>query len=194
MTTQTSRRFRWQWPTAFVLALLGRPLVAADAAKLVSGVELPPLEAQALSGDLTVLPRDARGHGALLVIGFSKAAAKITQEWLEACRSAAQARSAGSGLYCYDLRMLEEVPRLFRGSVERGMRSGLPEGLQRRTLLVYTENEAWRKRVGADDQDTAYVIGCDKDGRVRATAAGKFAEAELKTILEAIDPMPPSRN
>ncbi|PYT09754.1 MAG: hypothetical protein DMF49_01250 [Acidobacteria bacterium] len=193
MTTQRSRRFRAQWPLLFALASLGQPLVAADASKLVSGVELPPLEVKALSGDLAALPRDARGHPAVLIIGFSKAAAEISRAWVERCRSAAAARPDGSGVYCYDVRMLEGVPRLFRGMVERRMRSSYPVNLQRQTLLVYSENDAWRQRVGAADEKTAYVIGCDREGRVRGTAVGQFLELELKKLLEAIEPMPPNR-
>ena len=187
MTSQWSRCFRGQWPLLIALASLGQPLVAANAPILVPGVELPLLEVRALSGDLATLPRDARGHAAVLVIGFSKAAAKISRAWLDSCRSAAAAGPAGSNVYCYDVRMLEGVPRVLRSMVERGMRNGLPVELQRQTLLVYTENDAWSERVGATDDKTAYVIGCDREGHVRGTATGQFVELELKKILEAID-------
>lgn len=193
MRTQRSGRFRAGGLLLFALASLGQPLLASNAPKLMPGVELPVLEVRALSGDLAALPRDARGHAAVFIIGFSKAAAKISRAWLESCRSSAAARPAGSGVYCYDVRMLEGVPQAFRGMVERGMRSGLPVDLQRQTLLVYEENEAWRGRVGAADEKTAYVIGCDREGRVRGTAAGQFVEMELKKILEAIEPIPPNR-
>lgn len=179
-----------QWLLLFALASLGQPLLQAAAPKLVPGVELPLMEVKDLSGDLAALPRDARGHAAVFVIGFSKAAAKINRAWLESCRAAAAAGPTGSEVYCYDVRMLEGVPRPFRGMVERAMRRDLPVDLQRHTLLVYAENEAWRERVGADDENTADVIGCDREGRVRGTAAGQFVELELKRILEAIEQRP----
>lgn len=170
------------------LALL---LMAASAPRLTPGTELPPLEVKSLSGDVVALPRDTRGgHPTLLVIGFSKAATKLTQPWLDACRAAAANDPAGSGLYCYDVRMLESVPRLFRSAVERSMRTGFPVALQRQTLLAYTENDAWRERVGADDDKTAYLIGCDRDGRVRRTARGTFMEAELKKLLDEMNATP----
>ena len=86
--------------------------------------------------------------------------------------------------------MLADVPKLLRGMVERGMRKGYPVDLQRQTLLVYEESEAWRGRAERIDDKMAYVIACDRDGRVRATAAGGFAEAELKRMLEVIEPRP----
>lgn len=189
MTFWSSRPSHAQWPLLIALALLGQSHAAAISPKLVPGVELPLLEGKALSGDSVALPRDARGHAAVLVIGFSKAAAKVTRPWLDSCRSAAAARPAGSDVYCYDVRMVEGVPRLFRGMIERGMRNGLTVELRRKTLLIYSENDAWRERIGNDGDDkTAYIIGCDNDGRIRVTSAGGFVEMELKKILEAIEP------
>lgn len=187
---RSSRDSRVGLPLLIGLVLLCQVLVAADEPKLEPGVELPTLESKTLSGDPAVLPRDAAGHPAVLIIGFSKAAAKITRAWLENCLAAAASRPGGSSLYCYDIRMLEDVPKSFRGMVERSMRSGYPAELQRRALLVYTGNDAWRQRVGVADDKTAYVIGCDKDGRVRKTVSGQFGDAVLKSLLEAIDPSP----
>lgn len=178
------------WPLLLALASLGQAGMAAEASKLVPGDELPLLEATTLNGELVTLPRDARGHAVVLVVGFSKAAAKTTRQWLESCRTAATVKSAGYGVYCYDARMLESVPRLFRGSMERGMRGGFSVDVQRRTLLVYSGNEAWRGRLGAEDEKTGYIVGFDREGRVRGMAAGQFADTELKRILEAIDPVP----
>jgi len=193
MKTRRSGHSRVQWSVLFALASLGQPPLAADAPQLMTGVELPLLEARVLSGESATLPRDAQGNASVLIIGFSKAATEISRAWLKGCRSAAAARPAGLGVHGYDVRMLEGVPRLFRSSVERGMRSGLPVDLQRQTLLVYEGNEVWRERLGVADKNTSYVIGCDKAGRVQGTAAGQFVEMELKKILEAITPIPPIR-
>jgi len=190
MTIPLSGFFRVQLPVLIVL--LCQPLVVANEPKLEAGVQLPTLEVKTLSGDLAALPRDAAGHPAVLVAGFSKAASKLSRAWLDNCRTAAASRLGGSGVYCYDVRMLEDVPRSFRGMVERSMRSGCPAELQRTTLLVYSGNDAWRERLGAGDDKTAYVIGCDREGRVRRIVTGQFVETELQSLLEAIDPIPPT--
>lgn len=189
MTVLRTRSPAW-WPLLIALLSFGGPVVAATAGKLAEGVELPLLESEALSGAVVTLPQDARGHGSVLVIGFSKAAAKITRAWTEGCRAGAGAGEARPNVYCYDVRMLEEVPRAFRGMVERGMKKGLPAELWPRTLLVYAANDLWRERLGADDDETAYVIGCDGEGRVRRLATGQFMKVELTDILAAITPKP----
>lgn len=188
--TRYASRHRRPVVLVIALALLDQPLAAGGGGELQPGVDLPALEATTLNGEPAALPRDAGGRPALLVIGFTKAAAKIARPWMDHCRSAtaatATAEAGGAGVSCYDVRMLEDVPRAFRGMMEHGMRGELPAELQRHTLLVYSENEAWRKRVGVADDKTAYVIACDGEGRVRGTAIGPFVETELKRLLDAL--------
>ena len=129
-----------------------------------------------LSGEPLALPADAKGHAAMLVVGFTKAAVKATRPWIEACR-------ADGSMLCFDVRMLESVPRWLRGTVERGMRSGYPPELQRRTLLVYEGNDAWRKVLNVSDDDAAYVVVLDSDSTVRATATGPCSPDALRKIL-----------
>ena len=191
MTISWSGASRVRLPLVIAAVLLGQHL-AANEVKLEPGAQLPTLDGTTLNGDPAALPRDARGHPVVIVIGFSKASTKMTRPWLDNCRTAASSRPAGSAVSCYDVRMLENVPRSFRGMVERSMRSGYPVELERWTLLVYSGNDAWRGRVGAVDDKAAYVIGCDKDGHVRRTATGPFVNGELQKLLEAIDPIPPS--
>src|SRR5262245_24262021 len=153
-----------------LLLLLGTVAVAAAATiaaapQLATGAELPQLEGTTLNGEAAVLPRDAMGRPVVVVFGFTKAASKITRAWLDGCRHASAPKPAAppstpspspaspsasaqeTGLACYDVRMVEEVPRFFRGMMERGMRGDLPVELQRRTLLVYSQNDLWHARL-----------------------------------------------
>jgi hypothetical protein len=176
-----------RWPLLIALVLPCAPTLAADAERLAEGVELPRLESKALSGSPVSLPHDARGHAVVLVLGFSKAASQVTRPWMEGCRAAAAGPDSPS-LFCYDVRMVEDVPGLFRSMMERAMKGSLPAELLPRTLLVYEANGAWRERVGAADDKTAYVIACDAEGRVRRVASGPFEKSEMERILAAIVP------
>src|SRR5262245_53638792 len=100
------------------------------------------------------LPAGAHGRAAMLVVGFTKASMKVTRPWIEACRS-------DGSMLCFDVRMLENVPKWLRGTVEGGMRKGYPPEMQKQTLLVYEGNDAWRKALGVSDDDAAYVIVVD---------------------------------
>ena len=170
---------------ALLTALLFTP--AAPFQQLSIGADLPPFDAYTLNGETKKMPQDAKGRPAVFVASFSKAAAEFTRPWLDNCRTAVASEPAVSKTSCLDVRMLEDVPRLFRGLVEMGMRSGLPADLQRQVFLVYKNNDAWRQRLGVGDDKAPYVFGCDKDGRVRITSKVPFGAAELKKVLAAIE-------
>ena len=173
--------------TTVCLAAAWSILPAAAAQQIATNAELPFLQAKALAGGEVTLPKDGKGHGALLVIGFSKASAQVTRPWLEACRTTTAPKPAATRTTCYDVRMLADVPWLLRGLVERGMRSGLPADLQKTVLLIYSDNDAWRKRLGVADDNSAYVVACDKDGMVRATTRGPHTQKELERLLASIE-------
>ena len=187
LTVQRTRRSAWS-RLLIALVSVGLPVAAANPGKLAEGVELPLLESVTLSGNAGTLPQDARGHGSVLVIGFSKASMQFTRPWMEGCRAAAGATPERPNVLCYDVRMVEGVPRAFRGMMERQMRKGLPAELLPRTFMVYTANDTWRERLGATDDKIAYVIGCDEEGRVRRVATGPYVKTELDGILAAISP------
>lgn len=158
--------------------------LAAGAPQITAGTALPVLQAKTLNGEQVALPRDLKAHPGLLVIGFSKAAADVTRPWLEACRSSASSQPEASRVTCYDVRMVADVPWLLRGLVEMGMRSGLPSDLQHNVLLIYADNDAWRQRLSATDANSAYVVACDRDGRITGTTKGPLVQAELKRLLQ----------
>jgi hypothetical protein len=160
--------------------------VAAGAPQLTAGTMLPSLPAKTLNGAQVALPKDLKGHPALFVIGFSKAAAGATRPWLEACRSAVSPQPVASRVSCYDVRMVADIPWLLRGLVEMSMRSGLPAELQQNVLLVYSDNDAWQQRVSATDLNSAYIVACDKDGHVKGTSKGALVQADLKKLLEQL--------
>ena len=172
--------------TTVCLAVAWSIAPAGASPQLAVGTELPTLQAKTLAGAEMNLPKDSKGRGALLVVGFSRASADVTRPWLEACRTTAAPKPAATRTTCYDVRMLAEVPWLLRGLVERGMRSGLPADLQKTVLLIYSDNDAWRKRLGVADANSAYVVACDKDGIVRATTKGPHAQKELERLLGLI--------
>lgn len=178
---------RYSLPLLVALAASGAKGAAPPDPLLVPGTPLPAVETTTLAGEAVALPGEASVNGAVLVIGFSKEAATLTSEWMDGCLAATR-QPGREKVACYDVRMLEEVPRLFRGMMEKGMKKGYPPDRQKRTLLVYTGNEAWRGRLGVGDPNSAYVLGCDGTGRVRLMATGAYVESELRVILDAIAP------
>ena len=178
---------------AWIASLLGSSCLAfaMAAAKpaegLVRGDTLPAVRGKTLSGNAVLLPEQAIGRPAMLVVGFSRASKEAAQPWLQNCRERF-AVAAGEGARCYDVRMVEGIPRLFRGFAEGGMRKGYPAALLDQVLLVYQENDLWKQRLGAADENTAYVVVLDASGRVSGLQRGAFSEGALSEVLAGLGP------
>ena len=179
---------RWRSARVLLLAIaaLGGRVPEALATTLAAGAPLPPLEGTTLNGEPATLPRDAQGRPALIIIGVSKAAAGDARPWLQRCLTfVASPEAAALDLRCYDVRMVEDIPRLFRGMTEKGMRSGYPAELRARALLIYRDNAAWREHLGVADDKTAYVVAVDTEGRVRTLVKGPLSSADFDKIVKA---------
>lgn len=150
------------------------PLSARDA--------LPHVQGKTLSGVDLVLPEP--GRAAVFVFGFSKEAATSMSPWLSACRS--QDPSVEPAWRCYDVRMVEGIPGLFRGFIERAMRKEYPAEWRDDALLVYRDNEVWKRRLGVSDPKVAQVLVADAEGRVAAMAAGAWSEERLQSLLATL--------
>jgi hypothetical protein len=184
MLPELARRCSRATRPALVAALV-TVVGASSPDELEIGRALPILSGETLDRRPLDLPGRSAGRPALVVSGFSKAAAAATRPWLERCRTEA-ADTPAPGLDCYDVRMLEDVPRLFRVMVERGMRKGYPPELRASVLLVYTQNDVWRRRLRIGDEDTAYVVIVDRDGYGRGLASGDVSPESFAKLVETV--------
>src|SRR5215510_4942554 len=75
---------------------------------------LPRTEAETLTGKKAVLPDDAKGHSAVLIVGFTKRSQSQTMAW---SRQLAKDYGADTQILRFSIAVLEDVPKLFRGFV-----------------------------------------------------------------------------
>ena len=180
---------------AAALVLAVPSLTHALDSPIYSGVNFPDIVGKALSGaDIAVGMRD--GFPKVVVMTFTRAAAKSGQAWLEGCRADETTRAlpaptpAAQGsttppplsVVCYDVRMTMSLPPLVRGYVEGQMKKGQkPENLAQ-VVLVYKDKDAWRDRMAVilDNQDEPFIIMVDRQGRVQSLLHGAFDPAALK--------------
>ena len=124
------------------------------------------------------------GAGALLVFSFSREAAESVANWLSACRSREQA--GPQAVACFDVRMVQGIPGLVRGLVVKRMRKESPPELLSSTLLVYRDNDGWKRRLGVEDARSAHVLAVAADGRTAGLFAGGFSEEGLRALLGSL--------
>jgi len=123
-------------------------------------------------------------QGGVLVLGFSRESNPQAREWYRQLR----VRSSGQGharVPLYNVVVLVGAPRLVRGLVRRGIRSGVAEE-DRSTFYIVEEDDAfWRALAAVEDDAPAYILRVDPKGLVCRRHVGPATEQAVARILAA---------
>jgi hypothetical protein len=146
------------------------------------GETLPRLEGESLSGKRLVLPDDAHGKVAFLVIGFSKKGGDASGSWE---RRLKQDFGSDQAYVIHPIAVLEDAPRLIRGMIKSGIRRGTPPAEQDRFVVIVHGEQDLKRFVGFSGPDDAYLLLVDAIGQVRWKGHGMFREEEYAPLREA---------
>jgi len=139
---------------------------------------LPPFQAENLNGKRINMPSAVQGHSALLLIGFTQASGKQTADWAKKSTPICETWSAA---------VLEAAPRLLRGIISRGIKSGIPKTGYDRFLLVYQHEAELKKAAGFSTPDDAYVLLLAPDGSIRWRFHGPVSEEALDELRKQLE-------
>lgn len=153
-------------------------LAAIALGGMVSAQTIPHTEAEVLSGKKIVLPDAFSGHPALIIIGFSRAGGDSAGRWGKELR-----KDFGEKIQVYSIAVLEDAPRLMRGMIKRGMRSGVPKTEQDRFAVLEHDEDAWKKLADFSDPDAAYLLLTDSQSMVRWRGHAKAPEPETLNLI-----------
>jgi hypothetical protein len=154
---------------ATVLCLLLPAVYAAAQA-------LPPTSLVTLTNRKVSLPDDLGTQPALIVIGYTRKSRDQCASW------AKRAMQELPALRVYQIAALQDVPRLLRPMVVRGIRSGVPKEHHGRFLLLYEKQEQWREATGAGQPDEAYLLMVDSAGRIKWRISGAITEEKIRSL------------
>jgi hypothetical protein len=143
---------------------------------------LPRLAGESLSGKEVVLPNDAHGKIALLVIGFTKKSSHATQAWEQRFK-----KDFGNDqrYVVYPVAVLEDVPRFIRGMVTSSIRRGTPPGEQDRFVTLFQGEADLKRFVSYAGPDEAYLLLLDAKGEVQWHGHGLFGEQDYAALHDA---------
>jgi hypothetical protein len=145
-----------------------------------TGEPLPTVAGNSLAGEAITLPAVAAGAPLLLLIGYDQDAQFDLDRWLFALDQ------AGWATRTYEVPTLPGmVPRLLRGTIDQGMRRGIPAEDWAAVVTVYDDAAALAEFTGNDDGLTGRVLLLDGDGRVRFFHDRGYSVGTLKRLLAA---------
>jgi hypothetical protein len=158
-----------------------------------AGVRLAPVRGRALDGTEVVLPDDLPGDQTLVVLAFRQRQQPEVDRWIELAVSlgvAATPLGAPRPLR----RAVVEVPVLgrrylaARRFIDGGMATGIGDpAVLARTVTVYTDPIAYRRRCGLGSGEAVRVLLTRRDGRVSFVATGPPGEHHRAELARALD-------
>ena len=149
------------------------------AAELKRGDPLPRLKANDLAGHQTSLPEDATGRVALLALGFTYDSRFAVEAWVKQFRAD---YGANPEVTFYEIPMIGGFGRLGKWFIDSGMRRGTPKEDHPHVITVYGGTGAWKRAVGFQARDAAYLLLLDRSGKVRWQHSGGYDEAAYQRL------------
>jgi len=159
----------------FPMIVMASALISA----IQPGETLPPLKGEFLSGRQAQLPNAASGRVALLAVGFTYNSRFPVEAWIGRFR-----KDFGNNPKAtfYEIPMIGGMARLGKWFIDSGMRKGTPEKDRENVITVYGDTGQWKRRMGYQAQDAAYLVLLDKRGVVRWRHSGGFDEDAYKQL------------
>ena len=168
---------------AKVAALLAL-LLAAGSAVAQGSQPMPKIEGDSFAGHHIVLPDASAGKVAVLIFGFSKASKGPTSDWEKKISADFASQPA---LAVYQLPVLEDVPRFIRGMVISSIKKGIPENKRDHFVPILQGEAALKKLVGYKEQDDAYLVLLDFDGKIATQLHGPLTDAAYSQLRAQIE-------
>lgn len=136
----------------------------------LSAQVIPHTEAETLSSKKIVLPAASAGRPAVFIVGFSRAGGNSSGRWDKQLR---QEFTADSNMQIYNVAELEGAPKMFRGMIRHAMLGSIPQNERDTFVVLYQDEDVWKKLAGFFDPDDAYILLVDSAGRIRWRAHGR---------------------
>ncbi|MBN1443299.1 MAG: hypothetical protein JXA90_11375 [Planctomycetes bacterium] len=147
-----------------------------------TGRRLPTVRGQRLDGQSVTLPDDLGGKPALLLVAYKMNSQFDCDRWILGVLDAA-----------LDVAVLEVptiqglVPGLFAGSIDAGMRSGIPAEEWAQVVTVYDDAEILAEFLGSENALPARALLLDPGGSVVFFHDEGYSPRALKRLAEALE-------
>jgi hypothetical protein len=166
--------------TALVSAMVS---LSSAASELAVGGSLPELRGEYLSGRKAVLPRDASGHVALVLFGFTYQSRFAVEAWTKRFRDEF---GKNERVTFYEIPMIGGMARLGKWFIDSGMRRGTPKADHENVITVYGGTDPWKQRLGVKAEDSTYLVLLDQKGNVVWRHAGQFEEDPYQALAAQV--------
>jgi ATP10 protein len=161
--------------------LFGSVAMFAQDAALKIGDLLPKVTGQTLTKAQLELPLAMSGKTAVVMFSFSRAAGNDARAWGEHLLN-----EFSHTILPYHVIELEGVPRLMRGVAVSGIKGTMPPDVQKQAIVLYQDEDLWKKRLAVTDDKRCYVLVLGPDGRIRWTSSSAFSDSAHQALKKLL--------
>ena len=147
-----------------------------------TGEPFPTVAGKALDGTPMTLPSDLSGEPSLLIVGYVQDSQFDIDRWL---LGLIQAEVAVKTLEVPTVRGL--VPGLISGTIDSGMRGGIPSEYWGDVVTVYGGADEIARFTGTEGPRNARVLLLDREGRVVWFHDRGYAAPLIPALIEAVE-------
>jgi hypothetical protein len=170
----------------FWIGSIGLVLMAANAVGQTGAPPaFPKSSGKNLNGRAFALPEDFAGRVNLVFVAFEMRQQQEVDSW----KSFAQGmRQAHPGLQAYELPTIGRGYGLFRGFIDGGMRSGIPDNDTRAsTITLYLDVQTFARALGIESTRTITVLLVTRSGEILARTTGPYSPEAAAPLAAALD-------
>jgi ATP10 protein len=167
--------------SAFVFAQTDTKIPTTDRSALVNTI-FPIVNAKTLLGNSIVFPAIAKNKICIVCVAFNDDGRPKSDTWLKEI----PAKYTDSSIVFYELPMIKNAPKLFRGAIEKGMRKGTDVKLHNNVANYYGIIAEYKKTLQMDDENSCYTFLLDKNGMIQYSIEGKATQENLKELDDKI--------
>ena len=147
-------------------------------------VRFPEVSGSNLEGRKYDLPKDFEGELNMVALAFFGNHQALVNTWTPL---ASRLTRAYPKLHFYEIPTLTKENGIFRGFIDGGMRSGIPDKAAREaTITLYLDRAAFLKTAGLPNDRTIYVLLVDRKGKIHWRGDGAFTSALGASLEKAI--------
>lgn len=157
-------------------------LVAISLSRVIAepiqiGATVPLVEGKNLRNEALVLPEDLAGKPAVIAFGFSRTAGSVIRSWIEQLNDDPK---------LFQVPVLEGVPSLFRSITEMIISKDTKPKRHSEVILLYKNEKEWRARLKVEDDELAYLLVVDSDGKVIDRLSGALSKSSVARVRKAV--------
>lgn len=146
----------------------------------VIGKVFPKITAYSLAKNEVTLPDISTGKVALIGIGFVREAQDVLDFWSVPFEKRFEYED--NYIY-YEVPMIKGIWKIFKGSINDGMRSGTSIQKHENIITYYGNYDYYTSYLLIDNLDTGYVFLLDRENIIRYRDIGFTSEKEIENML-----------